>query len=259
MDIFERHIREIPAHRAVLRSVECRLLKEVRLHHPVLDIGTGDGHFASVTYDEPIDLGVDVLWSDLQEAAARPRVYRYVACASATALPCRDATFNTVVSNCVIEHIPDLDLALSEIARVLAPGGTFATTLPSEHFAEFLLGSTLFRRLGLRSLAAAYGEFFNRISHHYHVHPPDFWHRKLSGAGFRILDHRYYFSAEAHRAFDLSHYLSVPCLVSRYIIGKWVPHPGLVAPFAWWLRRYYEEPLPHIGAYQFVLCEKGPA
>lgn len=231
-------------------------MSQVPLRHPVLDIGTGDGHFAWATYEEPLDAGVDVLWRDLREASERPGVYRSVVCASATALPFRDESFNTVISNCVIEHIPNIEATLGEIYRVLAPGGTFATTLPSEHFPDLLLGSTLLRRLGLRWLARVYGDFFNRISHHYHVYSPELWARKLSGVGFHVVEQRYYFSADAHRAFDLCHYLSVPNLISRGLVGRWVLHPAQMRPFARWLRRYYEEPLPEVGAYQFVRCEK---
>jgi SAM-dependent methyltransferase len=255
-DFFEQHLRAVPPHRVLLRAVECKLMGAVSPRHPVLDIGIGDGHFASVAYTEPIDVGVDTLWSDLTEAAARPNVYRSVAQASATALPFPDACFNTVVSNCVIEHIPDLDGTLGEIARVLRPGGRFATTLPSEHFGSFLLGSTILRALRLPRLASAYGDFFNRISHHHHVHSPDFWHAKLSAAGLPVEEHRYYFSAAAHRAFDLSHYLGLPNLVSRGLLRKWVLHPAQMRPYGWWLRRYYDEPWPEVGAYQFVVCVK---
>jgi len=56
-------------HRAVLRAVECRLMAQVPLISPVLDIGCGDGHFASIAYEKlPIDVGVDVMARDLAEA-----------------------------------------------------------------------------------------------------------------------------------------------------------------------------------------------
>lgn len=255
-DFLRRHLEEMPLHRAILRAVEAKLMSQVPLRPPVLDIGTGDGHFAAATYRQPINVGVDVLSRDLEEAARRPGVYRWVARASATALPFTDSAFNTVVSNCVIEHIPDLGATLGEIHRVLAPGGQFATTLPSEHFPDYLLGSTALRRLGLQGLSAAYGAFFNRISHHHHVYPPEEWRRRLSEAGFRLVAHQYYFSAEAHRAFDLCHYLSVPNLVTRGLTGRWVLHPIQLRPFERWLRRYYEEPYPEVGAYQFVWVEK---
>ncbi len=255
-DFFDRHIKEMPPHRAVLRAVEAKLMGRVPLRHPVLDIGAGDGHFASLTYEEPIDFGVDVRLQDLRVAAARPGAYRSLAMASATALPFRDGVFGTVVSNCAIEHISDLEAALAEVSRVLTLGGMFAATLPSEHFPDFLMGSSLFRALHLPGLARAYGAFFNRISYHYHVYSPKIWREKLAAAGLQMVEHRYYFSAAAHRALDFSHYLGVPTLVSHTLTGRWVLHPWLMAPFAWWLRRYYEEPFPEIGAYQFVLCQK---
>jgi SAM-dependent methyltransferase len=255
-DYFSRQLESMAAHRAILRAVECRLMGAVPLEPPVLDVGCGDGHFASIAYDRPLDVGVDVLASDLREARAREGTYHRVIMASAPTLPFPNASFATVVSNCVIEHIPDLDGTLSEIARVLRPGGTFATTLPSEHFPEWLLGSTLARRVGLDGLASAYGDFFNHISHHYHIHPPAWWDERLAAVGLRVVEHRYYFSAEAHRAFDLCHYLSVPNLVTRLLSGRWVIHPVQMAPFEYWLRRYYEEPLPAEGAYQFIRCER---
>jgi SAM-dependent methyltransferase len=255
-DHLTRQLATMAPHRAILRAVECRLMGEVELVDPVLDIGTGDGHFARIAYDRPIDVGIDVRPDELAEARdRRPVVYRTVLQASATTLPFADRAFGTVISNCVIEHIADVDAALSEVARVLRPGGTFATTLPSQHFGEFLLGSTVLRRLGARRLADAYGSFFNRISYHYHVDPPETWTERLDAVGLDVVDHQYYFSPGAHRAFDLCHYLGVGHLVSRKLSGRWVPHPALAAPFERWLRRYYEEPLPQpIGAYQYIRC-----
>jgi len=39
-------------------------------------------------------------------------------------LPFRDASFDLVLGHAVLHHIPDLDRAFAEFARVLAPGGT---------------------------------------------------------------------------------------------------------------------------------------
>ncbi len=254
-DYFTRHMREMAPHRALLRSVEARLMSRVAWVRPVLDVGCGDGHFASVAYRQPIDVGLDLHERDMREAAARrPEVYRTLVRASATAMPFPDATFGTVLSNSSVEHIPDIDAALREIARVLRPGGTFAATMPSEHYPEFLLGATLARRLGSRRASHAYGAFFNRISHHYHVDPLEVWRRRFEQAGLELVEHCHYFSPAAHRAFDLAHYLGVPNLISKRLTGRWVLHPLQAKPLEWWFRRYYEEPLPGQGAYQFVRC-----
>lgn len=244
-------------HRAILRAVECKFMGRVPLARPALDVGCGDGHFASIAYDDlPLDVGIDVLPRDLLEAARRTGVYRKVMYASATELPFADAAFNTVVSNCVIEHIPDNDAVLREISRVLKPGGTFAATLPSEMFGEFLLGSTIFRALGLQRLNRAYGDFFNRISHHHHIYSPAVWRARLAAVGLDVEEQTYYFSAAAHRRFDLSHYLGVPHLISKRLFGRWVLFDGQRRWFDRWLRPFYEEPLPQAGAYQFVRCRK---
>jgi SAM-dependent methyltransferase len=256
-DYLSEQLRTMAPHRAILRAVECKLMGEVPLTPPVLDIGCGDGHFASIAYRRlPIDVGIDVMARDLAEAASRSGVYRQVMFASATALPFASASFNTVISNCVIEHIPDNGAVLSEISRVLRAGGTFSATLPSEHFPDYLWGATAFRKLGLHRLSRAYGDFFNRISHHYHVYSPWVWREKLSSAGLAVENQVYYFSAAAHRRFDLSHYLGVPNLVSKRLLGRWVLGKGQVAFFERWLRPYYEEPFPERGAYQFVHCLK---
>jgi SAM-dependent methyltransferase len=255
-DHLTRQLATMAPHRAILRAVECRLMSEIDLVQPVLDVGVGDGHFASIAYDQPLDVGIDVRPDELAEARdRRPAVYATVLQASATSLPFADRTFGTVISNCVIEHIPDVDATLSEIARVLRPGGVFATTLPSEHFGEFLLVSTVLRRVGAHRMAKAYGRFFNRISYHYHVDPPETWKARLDDVGLDVVEQQYYFSPRAHRAFDLCHYLGVGHLAWRKCTGNWVPHPLIAKPFERWLRRYYEEPLPQpVGAYQYVRC-----
>jgi SAM-dependent methyltransferase len=256
-DYLTRQLEEMAPHRAILRAVECKFMGRAPLCAPVLDIGCGDGHFASIAYDHlPIDVGVDVMRRDLPEAAARPGVYRQVMFASATALPFAGESFNTVISNCVIEHIPDNAAVLRETARVLRPGGVFATTLPSEHFPEYLLGATALRKVGLRGLGRGYGRFFNHISRHYHIYPPEEWRARLEAAGLEVVEQTYYFSAAAHRRFDLSHYLGVPQLVTKRLLGRWVVFGWQPKLWERWLRPYYEEPLPQAGAYQFVLCRK---
>jgi len=252
-DHLDRQLATMAPHRAVLRAVECRLMGAVERSAPVLDIGCGDGHFAEIAYSEALDVGLDVRPAELAEAATRPGVYRAVVAGDATDLPFADGSVATVLSNCALEHIADLDRTLAEIARVLRPGGTFAATLPSERFAEFLLVPTVLRRVGLGRAAARYGRWFNRISVHHHVYPPGEWARRLDAAGFDVVDHEYYFSAAATRAFEACHWLGVPHLVARKLTGRWVPHPVMARPFAGWLGRFYSEAVPQpTGAYQFV-------
>ena len=48
---------------------------------------------------------------------------RRVVRAVAEALPFRDAAFDVVVANYVLHHVPDTARAVTELARVMRPGG----------------------------------------------------------------------------------------------------------------------------------------
>ncbi|MEZ4505771.1 MAG: methyltransferase domain-containing protein [Thermomicrobiales bacterium] len=256
-DYLKEQLATMAPHRALLRSVESRIMAAVPMLHPVLDVGCGDGHFAASTFTEPIDVGIDPMERDITECAAlRPRTYKTLVLGSATRMPFADESFQTVISNSVLEHIPDVDATVGEISRVLKPGGEFVMTTPSEYYAEFLLGATVPRKVGLNDLGRAYGDLFNKISFHYHVDTPEVWTERFERAGLEVVAHTYYFSAAAHRAFDMAHYLGIPNLACKRLRGEWVIHPLQAKPLELWYRRYYNEPPQEQGAYQFFRVRK---
>jgi SAM-dependent methyltransferase len=173
-------------------------------------------------------------------------------------MPFADGSFNTVIANCVVEHIPDLDAALRETFRVLRPGGRFLFGVPSHLFGEMLLVPTIFRSLKLKRLARAYGDWFNRHSRHFHTYDPQSWLERLERHGFRVEHREYYLTPAAHRAFDLAHYLSVPRLLSRKLTGKWMALPNPVSNYLFerWLRPHYETRPTHEGPYIFFHTRK---
>jgi SAM-dependent methyltransferase len=93
----------------------------------VLDVGCGDGQIsrlAARTDGVEIVIGVDPTWNQIRVAGERGGGARY-ARAMADRLPFVDAEFDAVVACLVFEHIEELDEAVAEVARVLAPGGRF--------------------------------------------------------------------------------------------------------------------------------------
>lgn len=74
----------------------------------------------------------------LQEARERLGEERFVyEVADAQALSFADACFDAVIANHMLYHVPDLPRALTEIQRVLKPGGRFyASTIGLEHMHE---------------------------------------------------------------------------------------------------------------------------
>jgi SAM-dependent methyltransferase len=259
-DYLRAHLRDVPPFRALVRSIECRLFEQAApFENPILDLGCGDGHFASMAFKGRLYAGIDPNAEVVREAQRhRSGKYEHLLCGSATATPFADQFFKTVIANCVIEHIPDLDALLVEVFRILQPAGRFLFGVPSHRFGEMLLGSSLLRFLGRHRLAEAYGNWFNRHSLHFHTYDPETWIARLGNAGFVVERWTYYVSPEGLRAFDLAHYLSIPRLLSRKLTGKWVSIPNPIANrlFDRWLRPHYDAPSPEEGAYIFFQTRK---
>ena len=89
-----------------------------------LDVGCGEGRFCRVLRDRGIDtVGLDPTPALLATARARDTTGTYVE-GLAEHLPFDDASFDLVVSYLTLIDIPDVQAAIREMARVLAPGGT---------------------------------------------------------------------------------------------------------------------------------------
>ncbi|MCA9430785.1 MAG: class I SAM-dependent methyltransferase [Candidatus Omnitrophica bacterium] len=257
-DLLSEHLREVPPFRALLRATECRLIREAGgLTPPVIDLGCGDGHFAWLAFDPPLPIGLDPDIGSLRESKRRNCQRDHVA-AEGGALPFADESVNAIVANSVLEHIPILDRTLDEVYRVLRPQGRFVLTTPSDRFGKMLLMSTLLRSVGLKSASRKYGDWFNNHSRHYHTDGIEIWRDRLMARGFRIEVSHEYFSASAHRVFDILHYLSLPNLLTRKLTGRWVLFHDSFVQHLWhrWLSPYFNEDLPEKGAYLFIHAVK---
>jgi SAM-dependent methyltransferase len=259
-DYLWRHLQDLPYFRALLRAVEARFYQDIPLAEPILDLGCGDGHFAEAMPAHPPFVGIDPWWEPLVEARGR-KAYSFVMQASGAAMPFSSAHFSTVVSNSVLEHIPDLDPVMAEVARVLRPGGQFVFCVPSDYFLAFLSISRGLQRVGLSGLARSYKAFFNRISRHHHCDDPATWQARLDAAGLRLVKRWYYFSPGALATLEWGHYFGLPSLVTKKLFGRWILAPTRANL---WLterlvRPYYTEPLPERGAYLFFIAEKPQA
>jgi len=103
----------------------------------VLDFGCGQGEFVALARREGLDAqGCDWyagpwawLFDDVKKNPALRDHIRQIA--PDGRLPFADARFDAVTSNMVFEHIADFEQPVSEIARVLKPGGLFVALFPS--------------------------------------------------------------------------------------------------------------------------------
>lgn len=94
----------------------------------VLEVGCGQGHLTKALASRGIQIvGIDAN-PQAHEIAGTPLVQ----CMRAEALTFDDESFDYIVSVHAIEHIPELEKALAEMARVLRPGGKAVFIYPAE-------------------------------------------------------------------------------------------------------------------------------
>lgn len=127
--------------------------------HAVLDFGCGEGQIIRLLRGAGIDArGCDTFYEG--GAYAIPQdLTPFITSMHGNYVPFPDATFDLVINNQVMEHVADLDAALSEIARVLKPGGTVLSLFPDNRMLrEGHCGVPLLHRLppGRARLAYAY-------------------------------------------------------------------------------------------------------
>ena len=185
----------------------------------VLDLGCGFGRHAFeaarrgahvVALDagrDEVD-GVAATFAAMLEAGELRTSDLHTACVQGDALhlPFPDATFDRVICSEVLEHIPgDLE-AMSELARVLRPGGTMAITVP--RFLPELVNWALS------------DEYHNVPGGHIRIYRRSVLEERLTSVGLRVLGHHY-----AHGLH--SPYWWLKCLV------------GTTNEENWWVKNYH--------------------
>lgn len=170
-------------------AAEIAVLREASIKSPVLDLGCGDGLITSMVLSS-VEVGLDPDNKALEQAFRRG-VYGRLAALYIEEAPLPEESFSTVVSNSVLEHIPQIDAALGAAARLLRPGGRLVFTVPTEEFSACLV-------LPL----ARYAAWRNRILEHLNLWPVERWAKHLQRAGLAVELVRPYLRPYLVRAWD---------------------------------------------------------
>ena len=107
----------------------------------VLDIGCGEGrHSISLHVDKQVNaVGMDLSMEDMKIAKNRIKDFSIpnsnksscvFALGDINSLPFKDNAYDAVVCSEVLEHLEFLEKGVSEIVRVLKPGGILAVSVP---------------------------------------------------------------------------------------------------------------------------------
>lgn len=237
---------------SLIRAKEAELFSRyVPFTAPILDVGCGDGFFAHVIGEKKrsIDVGLDVEHSR-QPEARKLGIYANLVTYNGKKFPFPSASFATVMSNCVLEHIPNLGQVVGEMYRVLVPGGTLVVSVMAKPWEDYLVGSMV--------MGNSYRHWMRKKQVHVHLLPVRDWTNVFTHAGFRVEKKIGYLSPAACRLIDVGHYVSWPSLFSYVLFKKWVlwKFLGSWYPVRWLTRVIGPDvPLHQAGAIFFVLIK----
>lgn len=223
---FQRYYPYAPTALAIKECVRLNSMRGLACPGPILDVGCGDGLFASLAFDGQEVWGIDIDGNEGRHAQAS-RAYSHVILADVTQARLPEAFFGSCVANCSLEHVPDIRAAGRAILRSLKPGGVFYTFLPAREWADSLLTAQALRKVGLESLASTVTEAINTIFKHRHLEDADGWRRIFEEAGFEVTAVDPIGTTASTMAFEAFLVPSLAGRLNKALTGKWTLVPGL--------------------------------
>lgn len=192
------HVPEMTIH----KSLELEMFLQQHYNGSGLDLGCGDGLVGGLLIWhgglsklhglDSKDFGCGVLGNG----------YTSFTMGDMQVLPYASQSFDYAISICVIEHVPDLENMLSEIARVLKSEGRLFFSTPSPLFRESTLGYRFFTALKMPKKAEVFKleKDINSIQYHYLSEAE--WNSALQNAGFTDIEIQHFFSRSQLLAYD---------------------------------------------------------
>lgn len=219
-NFLKAYLQEAPVPLAMERTLECKILSKQQFIGPVLDVGCGEGLFANVLFSEKIDVGIDPNAKELIRAKEYGSYKELINCWG-DKIPKQDNFFNTIFSNSVMEHIPNIEPVLSEMHRLLNQNGNIYLTLPTDLFEKYTIVSIILNLLCLQKLAKSFGSFFNRFWRHYHCYDKQGWIVLFEKHKFKVVNVLEYASKKTCVLNDAMAPFSLLSFVNKKIINRW--------------------------------------
>jgi len=212
----KKYLENRPMFMAIIRSQEAMLFQKYinLVKSRILDFGCGEGFFAELVFGKKkINVGLD-LFNNKRVKEAKKNIYKKISLYDGGTIPYPNNYFNTVVSNCVLEHIPNVKFSLNEVYRVLKPGGFFLTSVMTDQWENNLFGSKIFGK--------KYLTYMRKTQVHYNLFSNKQWQAYFKKAGFQIQSIDGYLYKKSAFYLDIFHYLSIGSLVSYKLFNKWI-------------------------------------
>lgn len=231
---------------ALWRGIEMKQLFSLDFQGPIIDVGCGDGTFSHLLFKR-VDVGIDIS-PRLLSKANKLAFYGELRHCYAHSLPYPDESFQTVFSNSVLEHIPNLSETIKELSRVLAPGGQLIITTPTELLESFML-----------SQKPWYLKIRNTVLCHLHLFSLKEWTELLKVEGLQVIYEHSYLTPKTVRYWDMLDFVMTPH-IGRFtppvLIWKHLPKSLIIRIFLKSFLFHFSSPCTMLGGSRLIIAEK---
>jgi SAM-dependent methyltransferase len=221
--------RYFPYTPAALCVKECARLSALRRYDcggPILDVGCGDGLFASIAFEGTEVWGIDIDGAE-GRWAAKSQAYTQVVLGDVTRAKLPEGFFGTCVANCSLEHVPRVDRALVNIRDSLRPGGRAYLFVPNKHWARQLLSYRALAAVGLERYAETLRSSVDSFFKHHHLHDDAEWRDMAEAAGLKVVAVEPVLSTGTTVAFELLLLPSLAGYLNKTLTTRWTNFPPL--------------------------------
>ena len=238
-DHFSKYFPYAPLALCIKECARLAALRDYEVSGPILDVGCGDGLFAKIAFESEEVWGIDIDGNEGRWAQAS-RAYSQIIIGDITKAKLPASFFKTCVANCSLEHVPNIQRALSTIAASLTPDGKAYLLVPNKEWAaQFravkLAKSAAGEKVGTM-LQAGIDEFFR----HRHLYDEAGWRDLIEQSDLKITELKPTLSSATTLAFEAFLIPSLAGWMNKKLTTRWTNFPGLrglAAPAAYALAK----------------------
>ena len=193
------------------KAYELELFKKCEIKEPILEIGIGDGYFSSLllkSKEQRILYGADLMYGVLKSARRYGHCDNYVIM-DALEIPFPDGSFGTVIMNNLMHHLPNREVAIREILRVLKKGGNFIFTDNMMGWGTFTWEQALLKKMRLDSIANKILKYKLRLLAQKLLVDENYYEKKSHEMGFNIAQKTPFISKKAMFLSSLFEFLNL--------------------------------------------------
>ena len=261
-NFLNEYLKNAPVSLALIRALECKIMDKLPFMHPMLDLGSGDGLFASVLFGNKdyIDCAIDSCEAEVNLSYKR-NVYREIKIAEAEDIPYNDESFKFVMANDLMAHVKKPATVLNEAWRVLEKDGMLCFTVPTlvpkfhaDLFSKFIASVSQTNIIKL---------FNHNISSYFRlnsIYAYKKWDALLKDSGFTVIRHKKYASLSAIIVQMITSYYLCRGTAYKKTLGRYIPFPDLhekiVTPITSWLLESLYKENSYEGENYMILARK---